>query len=52
VQKSSGSRGQIGQMLVRAISMQEWIMANPKGKGEVRKAAWNEARSSVMEKTS
>ena len=48
--ESSGSNGQIGRMLVRAIWTQEWTLANPEGKGDARKAAWKEARSTVMEK--
>lgn len=42
--------GQIGRMLVRAIWTQEWSAANPDGKPEERKAAWQEARSAAMDK--
>lgn len=42
--------GHIGRMLVRAIWAQEWMMANPDGKGEERKAAWKEAREAAIEK--
>lgn len=48
--ESSNSNGQVGRMLVRAIWVQEWSLANPDGKGEARKAAWKDARSAEMEK--
>lgn len=44
------SEGQIGRMLVRAIWAQEWILANPDGKAEDRKAAWLAARDGALEK--
>ena len=47
---NGGIDGQIGRMLVRAIWVQEWSLANPDGKGEARKAAWKDARAAVMEK--
>lgn len=42
--------GQISRMMVRAMWVQEWSAANPEAKGEARKAAWKEARSTAMEK--
>lgn len=48
--ENSGSNGQLGRMLVRAIWVQEWSLANPDGKGNARKAAWKEAKSAAMEK--
>ena len=44
------SEGQIGRMLVRAIWAQEWILANPDGNAEDRKAAWLAARDGALEK--
>ena len=48
--ENSSADGQFGRMLVRAIWVQEWSLANPDGKGEARKAAWKDARSAAMEK--
>jgi hypothetical protein len=42
--------GLVVRMLVRAIWMQEWMLANPEGTPEARKAAWKDAREATMEK--
>ena len=46
----AGVEGMIGRMLVRAIWAQEWILANPEGKPEERKAAWKAEREAAIEK--
>jgi hypothetical protein len=38
------------RMLVRAIWVQEWMLANPEGTAEARKDAWKVARDAVMAK--
>ena len=42
--------GLVGRMLVRAVWHQEWILANPEGTAETRKAAWKDARDGSMDK--
>ena len=42
--------GLVVRMLVRAIWMQEWMLANPEGTPDARKAAWKDAREATMEK--
>ena len=42
--------GQIARMLVRAIWVQEWLLANPDAKPEDRQAAWTKAREAAIEK--
>ena len=42
--------GLVVRMLIRAVWMQEWMLANPESTPETRKAAWKDAREATMEK--
>lgn len=44
------TEGQIARLMVRAVWMQEWSVANPDGKPEDRKKAWAEARQAAVDR--